>query len=126
MLCPHCGTDIPPKEVYVSLTTSRKPVIYLQQSQERSEESARITWPGAGGTEALAEEEEPIPADEPSVPLGSGRVVSAHRLPEGLGKTRMQDALRAFSSGRTTQTKYAEIGSCRKVTRRSYQNIFYI
>ncbi|KAK7079725.1 Histone-lysine N-methyltransferase ehmt1, partial [Halocaridina rubra] len=99
-LCPHCGTDQGPREVRLELKMSRKPVIYLKQQQERKESTARISW----SKKEQTKESEDIPLDEPSLEI-DGSVITAHKLPLGLDKQRLQEAIRSINAGKPFNIK---------------------
>ncbi|XP_064099740.1 dentin sialophosphoprotein-like isoform X2 [Macrobrachium nipponense] len=101
-LCPHCGSDQPPTEVQLELKMNRKPVIYLKQQQERKESSARMTW--SKMEEEPAADPDKIPEDEPTFDL-NGVVISAQRLPLGLHRQKVQEAIRSINSGKSFNIK---------------------
>lgn len=100
-LCPHCGSDQPPTEVQLELKMNRKPVIYLKQQQERKESSARMTW---SKMEEEPADPDKIPEDEPTLDL-NGVVISAQRLPLGLHRQKVQEAIRSINSGKSFNIK---------------------
>ncbi|XP_068231121.1 uncharacterized protein G9a isoform X2 [Palaemon carinicauda] len=101
-LCPHCGSDLPPTEVQLELKMNRKPVIYLKQQQERKESSARMTW---SKMEEEPADPDKIPEDEPTLEL-NGTVISAHKLPLGLHRQKVQEAIRSINSGKSFNIKW--------------------
>ncbi|XP_047502788.1 histone-lysine N-methyltransferase EHMT2-like [Penaeus chinensis] len=105
VLCPHCGTEEPPKEVRLELKLNRKPVIYLKQHQERKEASARMTWSKKTSLEDEALQSVSLPEGEPRLELQSGHIISAHKLPLGMGREKLQEAIRSISSGKVVSVK---------------------
>lgn len=104
-LCPHCGSEESPKEVQLELKLNRKPVVYLKQHQERKEALARMTWSKKSVPGVLDQTTETVPDNEISLELRNGRVISAHKLPLGLGREKVQDALRSIRNGKTVNVK---------------------
>ncbi|XP_050737194.1 histone-lysine N-methyltransferase EHMT2-like isoform X3 [Eriocheir sinensis] len=99
-LCPHCGSSDSPQEVQLELMLTRKPVVYLQQHQERKELSARITWSKKEAPEDSADADIAT-GNEPSLELRNGRIISAVKLPFGCGREKLQEAIRCITEGKS-------------------------
>ncbi|XP_069938881.1 uncharacterized protein G9a isoform X3 [Cherax quadricarinatus] len=115
-LCPHCGSEGPPREVQLDLKLNRKPVVYLKQHQERKEASARMTWSKRISPETVVPTES-MPENEPTLELCNGRMISSHRFPLELGREKLQEAIKSIHGGKNISAKPSPKGmysSCKQ------------
>ncbi|XP_018021022.1 titin homolog [Hyalella azteca] len=103
LLCPHCGSSDAPAEVLLDLKLARKPVVYLEQHQEKKASSgARMSWTSKGELSPDASLEDA----GPELALGeSGKVVSAGKLAPSLDRDKLEAAIISVSAGKPPNIK---------------------
>lgn len=67
-----------------------------------------MTWSKKTSLEEEALQSVALPEGEPRLELHSGHIISAHKLPLGMGREKLQEAIRSISSGKFVSVKYVE------------------